>query len=248
MAQCITCGSELHPDRARKYNYCMAPACQEKNLKGLTMVAVGVNKAADQYLLLDEQTRDELASGKFRDQRRGSFGTSLPSSSPAAGAGLAARRCSARSPPPVPAPPGITPGAAPPVEQVPGETGASLQRARTAAAGDSRQTRLEHLYRDPDHPHLAKPGKALSEARPWYLAPDRAGLGRGICGGRPRRGNGGQPAFVRLASRACCPGGCSTPAAARGSRPAGRPTAPTRWASTSRARRPAGDGTSASKS
>jgi DNA-binding CsgD family transcriptional regulator len=80
MAQCITCGSELHPERAKKYDYCMAPACQEKNLKGLAMVAVGVNKAADQYLLLDEQTRDELASGKFRDQRRGSFGTSLPSS------------------------------------------------------------------------------------------------------------------------------------------------------------------------
>ncbi len=89
MAQCITCGSELHPDRAKKYDYCMAPACQEKNLKGLTMVAIGVNKAADQYLLLDEQTRDELASGKFRDQRRGSFGTSLPSSSPAAGVGPA---------------------------------------------------------------------------------------------------------------------------------------------------------------
>ena len=79
MAQCITCGSELHPDRAKKYNYCMAPECQEKNLKGLTMVAIGVNKSAEQYLLLDEQTRDELASGKFADQRRGSFGTSLPS-------------------------------------------------------------------------------------------------------------------------------------------------------------------------
>jgi hypothetical protein len=89
MAQCITCGSELHPDRAKKYDYCLAPACQEKNLKGLTMVAIGVNKAADQYLLLDEQTRDELASGKFRDPRRGSFGTSLPSSSPAAGVGPA---------------------------------------------------------------------------------------------------------------------------------------------------------------
>jgi len=57
MAQCITCGSELHPDRAKKYDYCMAPGCQEKNLKGLTMVAIGVNKSADQYLLLDEQTR-----------------------------------------------------------------------------------------------------------------------------------------------------------------------------------------------
>jgi len=80
MAQCITCGSDLHPDRAKKYNYCMAPECQEKNLKGLTMVAIGVNKSAEQYLLLDEQTRDELAAGKFADQRRGSFGTSVPSS------------------------------------------------------------------------------------------------------------------------------------------------------------------------
>jgi hypothetical protein len=79
MAQCITCGSELHPDRAKKYNYCMSPECQEKNLKGLTMVAIGVNKSAEQYMLLDDQTRDELASGKFADQRRGSFGTSVPS-------------------------------------------------------------------------------------------------------------------------------------------------------------------------
>ena len=80
MAQCITCGSELHPDRAKKYNYCMKPECQEKNLKGLNMVAIGVNKSAEQYLLLDEQTRNEMASGKFADQRRGSFGTSVPTS------------------------------------------------------------------------------------------------------------------------------------------------------------------------
>jgi len=84
MAQCVTCGSELHPERAAKYDYCMAPACQEKNFKGLTMVGVGVNKAAEQYLVLDEQTRDDLASGKFRDQRRGSFGTSVASSVPVA--------------------------------------------------------------------------------------------------------------------------------------------------------------------
>ena len=79
VAQCVTCGSELHPERAEKYDYCTAPECQEKNLKGLTMVAVGVNKSAEQYLLLDDETRDELARGKFRDQRRGSFGTSVPS-------------------------------------------------------------------------------------------------------------------------------------------------------------------------
>jgi hypothetical protein len=85
VAQCVTCGSELHPERAEKYDYCMAPECQEKNLKGLTMVAVGVNKSAEQYLLLDEETKDELARGKYRDQRRGSFGTSVasPASTPA---------------------------------------------------------------------------------------------------------------------------------------------------------------------
>ena len=81
----------MHPDRAKKYDYCMAPECQEKNLKGLTMVAIGVNKAADQYLLLDEQTQDELASGKFRDQRRGSFGTSVPSPSPVPAGGTVVR-------------------------------------------------------------------------------------------------------------------------------------------------------------
>ena len=59
----------------------MSRECQEKNAKPLTMVAVGVNKAAEQYMLLDEQTKDELASGKYHDQRRGSFGTS-PASPP----------------------------------------------------------------------------------------------------------------------------------------------------------------------
>jgi hypothetical protein len=83
MAQCITCGTELHPERAQKYDYCMAPECQEKNAKGLTMVAVGMNKAADELMILDDRTREDLASGKYRDQRRQSFGTSV-SASPAA--------------------------------------------------------------------------------------------------------------------------------------------------------------------
>jgi hypothetical protein len=74
MPQCVTCGRELHPERAQKYNYCMAGECQEENAKSLTMVAVGVNKAAEQYMILDERTREELASGKYHDQRRGSFG------------------------------------------------------------------------------------------------------------------------------------------------------------------------------
>jgi hypothetical protein len=82
MAQCITCGTELHPERARKYNYCMARECQEKNAKGLTMVAVGMNKAADELMILDERTEAELASGRYRDQRRGSFGTSPAAAAP----------------------------------------------------------------------------------------------------------------------------------------------------------------------
>jgi hypothetical protein len=87
MRTCVTCGAELHPERAEKYDYCMSPECQKKNLKGLTMVAVGVNKAAEQYLLLDEDTKAELSSGKYHDQRRGSFGTSpaSPGTGPAAG-------------------------------------------------------------------------------------------------------------------------------------------------------------------
>jgi DNA-binding CsgD family transcriptional regulator len=108
MPQCVTCGSELHPDRAKKYNYCMSPECQEKNLKGLTMVAVGVNKSAEQYMILDDQTRDELAAGKFADQRRGLFGTSVPSADPAASqsatATTPARPRPARQRPPAPRP------------------------------------------------------------------------------------------------------------------------------------------------
>ncbi len=109
VAQCVTCGSELNPERAEKYDYCLAPECQEKNLKSLTMVAVGVNKSAEQYLLLDDETRDELARGKFHDQRRGSFGTSVPSQAagpaqptvpaqPAQPARRAPGRCLATSP------------------------------------------------------------------------------------------------------------------------------------------------------
>lgn len=107
MYKCITCGTELHPERAKKYNYCMSPACQEKNAKGLTMVAVGVNKAAEQYLILDDQTKDELASGKYHDQRRGSFGTSpasaaqapaAPAASPVRPAGETSGQPSAHQP------------------------------------------------------------------------------------------------------------------------------------------------------
>lgn len=87
MATCVTCGTELHPERALKYNYCMAPECQEKNAKGLTMAVIGMGKAAEELVILDERTQADLASGRYHDQRRGSFGT--PDATPAARPGQA---------------------------------------------------------------------------------------------------------------------------------------------------------------
>ncbi len=140
MYKCITCGTELHPERAKKYNYCMSPACQEKNAKGLTMVAVGVNKAAEQYLILDDQTKEELASGKYHDQRRGSFGTSPAS---------AAQAPAPAAPPATPARPAAKTQAAVPQPQAAGPAA-----ARQAQAGGQpqpwtpSQQRLAILYNE----------------------------------------------------------------------------------------------------
>jgi hypothetical protein len=129
MDKCVTCGRELHPERAKKYNYCMSPECQEKNAKGLTMVAVGVNKAAEQYMILDENTRDEIASGKYHDQRRGSFGTTVSSAAPTA------------APRPHPAVPPQRPGA-------PGAPSAPAAPKVTRKPWSQRQQRLALLYNE----------------------------------------------------------------------------------------------------
>jgi hypothetical protein len=101
MTICITCGTRLHPERAEKYSYCLAPACQAENAKPLTMVAVGVNKSAEQYEVLDERTRQAMAEGRYHDQRRASFGkgpTAAPSGSAPEGSVPAARTPSPRRP------------------------------------------------------------------------------------------------------------------------------------------------------
>jgi hypothetical protein len=72
MAQCATCGSELHPERAEKYDYCTRRECRERNARPLEIVAVAVNKAADQYLVLNERTKEDLAAGRYQDQRKSS--------------------------------------------------------------------------------------------------------------------------------------------------------------------------------
>jgi pyruvate/2-oxoglutarate dehydrogenase complex dihydrolipoamide acyltransferase (E2) component len=65
------------------------------------MVAVGMNKAAEEFLILDEDTQADLASGKYRDQRRTSFGTSAAAPAPAP--------ASAAAPAPAPAKRGSQP-------------------------------------------------------------------------------------------------------------------------------------------
>ena len=70
MAHCVTCGNELHPERAEKYDNCTKRECREQNAKPLTVVSVGVNKAADQYLILNDRTKGDLAAGKYQDQRK----------------------------------------------------------------------------------------------------------------------------------------------------------------------------------
>ncbi len=54
--------------RAEKYDYCTRLDCRERNAKGLQIVAVGVNKAADQYVVLNERTKQEMASGRYKKE------------------------------------------------------------------------------------------------------------------------------------------------------------------------------------
>ena len=70
MVRCVTCGTRLHPERAEKYDYCTDADCQAKNARSVTIASVGVNKAADQYVILDERTQREMAGGRYQDPRR----------------------------------------------------------------------------------------------------------------------------------------------------------------------------------
>ena len=66
MANCVTCGDELHPERAGRYDYCTRPECRELNAKPTEILAVGVNKAAEQYVALTERTKHELEGGRYK--------------------------------------------------------------------------------------------------------------------------------------------------------------------------------------
>ena len=68
MATCLTCGDELHPERAERYDYCTKPPCVRDNAAQLPIVAIGVNKASDQFAILDERTRVEASTGRYKKQ------------------------------------------------------------------------------------------------------------------------------------------------------------------------------------
>src|SRR4029453_14895542 len=68
MATCTICGDELHPERAEKYDYCTKRSCRERAAKALPIASVGVNKAADQFVVLADRTEQEMARGRFKKE------------------------------------------------------------------------------------------------------------------------------------------------------------------------------------
>jgi outer membrane biosynthesis protein TonB len=166
MDKCITCGSELHPERAKKYNYCMSRECQEKNLKGLTMVAIGVNKAAEQYLILDENTTQDLASGKYRDQRRGYFGSLAPTPAPAKA--QAPEKASATATAPAPATE-TTPAPAPATETTPAPAPATETTPAPAPAKAPSSAR-------PGKPRPQTASRPKATPQPWTKSQQKLAL------------------------------------------------------------------------
>ena len=86
MATCTICGDELHPERAEKYDYCTKRSCRERAATALTIASVGVNKAADQFVLLDERTEREMAKGRFKKEPEASGSPRRRPRTPSAGA------------------------------------------------------------------------------------------------------------------------------------------------------------------
>ena len=159
MAHCVTCGNELHPERAEKYDYCTKRECREQNAKPLTVVSVGVNKAADQYLILNDRTKGDLAAGKYQDQRKSASVTgerSGPKRIPAArAAAKRVPRAGVLALAPAPAD----------LDQIAAGPCRHLQRPGDVARGDRREARLEQIDGHPDDPCREAPGQAMTSRR-----------------------------------------------------------------------------------
>jgi hypothetical protein len=96
-----------------------------------------VNKSAEQYLLLDDETKADLADGKYHDQRRGTFGRAAPAPAPPA--------------PTPPAPSSVPASSTPPASAARPDPGKSRPSTRPAPArprqpGTPSQRRLAVLY------------------------------------------------------------------------------------------------------
>jgi len=83
MATCTICGDELHPERAEKYDYCTKRSCRERAAKALTIASVSVNKAADQFVVLDDRTEQEMARGRFKKEPEAASGSTRRPRTPA---------------------------------------------------------------------------------------------------------------------------------------------------------------------
>ena len=68
MATCTICGDELHSERAEKYDTCTKRSCRERGGRSVRIASVGVNKAADQFIVLDKRTEQEMARGRFKKE------------------------------------------------------------------------------------------------------------------------------------------------------------------------------------
>jgi hypothetical protein len=153
----------------------MKPECQAKNLKGLTMVAVGVNKSAEQYLLLDEDTKAELAQGKYHDQRRGTFGQPEPAPGQPRAAGPAAPTQASTAPAST-ATASATPGSATPASAALASTaqpnGASTAPASSAPAKASPAATIPAAPRGPRLPGTASQRRLAALYNQQGLRPD----------------------------------------------------------------------------
>ena len=83
MASCTICGDELHPERAEKYDTCTKRSCRERGGRSVRIASVGVNKAADQFVVLDDRTEQEMARGRFKKEPEAASGSPLRPRTPA---------------------------------------------------------------------------------------------------------------------------------------------------------------------
>ena len=73
--RCRNCGGQFSAERAELgYDYCTTPACVEACLEPLNVVAVSVNKAADQFVLREHLQLPKHVAKSSIDAWSGSLG------------------------------------------------------------------------------------------------------------------------------------------------------------------------------